>query len=322
MKRTLAAVLAASIALAPMPALADAYDAAMARAAAAKEKALDANDPASWQEALRLFEEADALRSTKESRYEVATAAAWLKQDDLAVEAYEDAIALGISGPAKAKAEAYVAERGPKMGRLKIVGPEGAWISIEGHVRARLPRGRAIVVFPGKVRLHVERNGATSEVETTCAAGAETVVDLEPKKEAPAPAAPKSEGKDHRALGWTFVASGAALAGLSVYGIVLASSRISRDRDDLQARYNCTLDGDYCQTLTDRNSIAGAQALSDQIATWRAVRTTAYVTGAVGAGLAVTGVVLVLTSKSGGPAVRTEVGALPGGAFFGISGAF
>ena len=97
--------LALSLASVASPSFADAYDAAMAHAIAAKEKALDANDPSAWQEALRLFVEADALRATKDSKYELAFAASRLKEDDLAVEAYEASIALGLSGKAKDKAD-------------------------------------------------------------------------------------------------------------------------------------------------------------------------------------------------------------------------
>src|SRR5262249_22742324 len=49
---------------------ADAYAAALARAVSAKERALEANDPPHWEETLRLFAEADGIRSTKESKFE------------------------------------------------------------------------------------------------------------------------------------------------------------------------------------------------------------------------------------------------------------
>ncbi len=64
---------------------ADAYDAAMAEGVAAREKAVDTNDPSLWGEALRAFQKADAVRATKESKYELANAAVHLKADDLAV---------------------------------------------------------------------------------------------------------------------------------------------------------------------------------------------------------------------------------------------
>lgn len=326
-RRLLAVSLALSMALAPLPALADSYDAAMARAAAAKEKALDANDPSSWQETLRLFEEADALRSTKESRYEVATAAAWLKQEDLAVDAYEEAIAMGIGGPAKAKAETYLATRAGKMGHLRIRGPVGTTVSIEGHVRARLPRERAVAVFPGKVRLHVERPGGASDVDVEAKAGVDTDVDLEPKAQAPLAPAPvvpaPATSSDHRQLGWVLTASGAIVAGFSFYGVLLAGSRIRRNDDELR-RQRCTVVDDYCSspyvgTLEEGNSV---QALSDQNATWKAVRTTGIIGSIVGAGAAITGVVLVATSKSKPSSIGPEVSVLPGAAYFGLRGAF
>jgi hypothetical protein len=328
LRRLLAMSLSVSMALAPLPAFADSYDAAMARAAAAKEKALDANDPGSWQETLRLFEEADTIRSTKESRYEVASAAAWLKQEDLAVEAYEDAIAMGIGGPAKTKAEAYLAARTGKMGRLRIKGPAGATVSIEGHVRARLPRDRAVVVFPGKVRLHVEKTEGASDVEVEAKAGVDTDVSLDEKPKAPlAPApvapAPAETGGDHRQLGWVLTASGAVVLGFSVYGVLVANSRISRNDDDLRGK-GCNVVDHYCSspfvgTLEEGDSV---QALSDQNATWKAVRTTGIIGTIVGAGAAITGVVLVVTSKSKPQPISPEVSVLPGAAYFGLRGAF
>ncbi len=123
--RGLALLLSLALVTAHLPARADAWDAAMARAAAAKENALDENDPARWEEALRLFREADAIRASKESKYEIASAAAWLKQDDLACEAYEGAIALGLDGPAKVKANTFLTEHAPKVARLRLRGPAG-----------------------------------------------------------------------------------------------------------------------------------------------------------------------------------------------------
>src|SRR5262245_40705654 len=95
----------------PSAARADEYDAAFARAIAAKERALDRNDPASWQDAIDLFDAACAVRPTKEAKYELGSAASRLKQDDLAVDAYESAIALGLDNTAREKAAAFVEEK-------------------------------------------------------------------------------------------------------------------------------------------------------------------------------------------------------------------
>jgi len=89
---------AAAVCAAGGRARADAYDATLTRAIAAKERAMDVNEPARWEEALRLFQEADAIRATREASYELGHAAERLARTDLAVEAYEAALNLGLTG--------------------------------------------------------------------------------------------------------------------------------------------------------------------------------------------------------------------------------
>ena len=67
--------IAAAVCAAGGSARADAYDATLTRAIAAKERAMDVNEPARWEEALRLFQEADAIRATREASYELGHAA-------------------------------------------------------------------------------------------------------------------------------------------------------------------------------------------------------------------------------------------------------
>ncbi|HEY2410201.1 MAG TPA: hypothetical protein VGI10_29555, partial [Polyangiaceae bacterium] len=61
---------------------ADGFDAALRRAVAAKELALDHDEPAAWLETLRAFQDADTIHSTPETKYELGSAAAHLKQAD------------------------------------------------------------------------------------------------------------------------------------------------------------------------------------------------------------------------------------------------
>ena len=74
-----AAVIAAAVCAAGGSARADAYNATLTRAIAAKERAMDVNEPARWEEALRLFQEADAIRATREASYELGHAAERLR---------------------------------------------------------------------------------------------------------------------------------------------------------------------------------------------------------------------------------------------------
>ncbi|MGZ3474016.1 MAG: hypothetical protein ACXWUG_06580, partial [Polyangiales bacterium] len=174
-----------------LPAHADAWDSAMAAGSLAKEKALDGGSASDWNEALEHFLEADALRETKESKYELAMAASHVKADDLAVEAYERAIVLGLEGAARDKAVAFVGEHVAQMARVTLEGPQGATVLIAGRRRAVLPAPRAIVVFSGTVLLRiVSVDGVTVEETVTVAPGETKRVDVGPRFSKTATVAP------------------------------------------------------------------------------------------------------------------------------------
>ena len=118
----LAVTIGAAAVCAAGSARADAYDATLTRAIAAKERAMDVNEPARWEEALRLFQEADAIRATREASYELGYAAERLARTDLAVEAYEAALNLGLTGQPRSKAEAFVGAHAAALARVQIEG--------------------------------------------------------------------------------------------------------------------------------------------------------------------------------------------------------
>jgi hypothetical protein len=334
MRRALPWLLSIAMLSSSLPAYADAYDAAMARAAAAKEKALDANDAASWEEALLRFREADAIRATKESKYEVATAAAWLKQDDIAVEAYQEALALGLSDPAKTKAEAFVADRQAKIAKLTVTGPAGARVLIDGRARGTLPRATPFVVFAGTIKVRVESGADAKEGSLETTAGAEAKFDGTPEKKVvpepppPPPVTPKPippapvRDDGSRALGWTFLGTGTAVAVIGLGSTFIAMARVSTLQKDMD-KYPCIEnDGTYCTTLKPGTSEATkleAQSTSNSLATWRGIRTAGIVTSIVGGVTAIAGGVILLGSKK-----EQQVGftSLPGGGFLTLSGSF
>ena len=156
----------------------DAYGAALTRAIAAKERALDVNEPPRWEEALRLFQETAALRATREAAYEIGFAAERLSRTDLAVESYEAAITLGLSGPPSV-AGAFVAAHAPALARLEVRGPAGTRLSVAGVERGRLPLPRPLVLFPGEIELEVvDTGGHTATVTAHLEAGRSDVLDL------------------------------------------------------------------------------------------------------------------------------------------------
>jgi len=303
---------------------ADAYDAAMSRAVAAREKAVDSNDPAAWQEALRLFEEADAIKATKESKYELGNAAARLKEDDLAVEAYESAITLGLTGKAKDKADAFVKANASKMARVEIIGPEGAQLFVGDRKRGTLPRSKPLVVFVGAVKLKlVAQNGKTADKTIAALAGETLKVDLTPKEAAPVASTSASADPVHhlsepvpvgdpgafaRSLGWSMLVGGGLTmiaGGVTVY---ISGNNLSDRRADL--RVHCTgklgPDGDSC-TDTPTELRADAQSDVDAIATWKGVRTAGWVAVGVGFTVGAIGAVRLLTA----PKSPTQLGWTP-----------
>jgi len=329
----------ACLVLGTVPATADAFDAALARAIAAKERAMDSNDPASWEDALLRFQEADGLRATKETKYELGLAAAHLRQDDLAVESYEAAIDLGLEGSALDKARAFLLEHQPKMGRLDVEGPESTVVAV-GQRRRTLPIDRPMVLFPGSYSVRAMVDGREVTMTVRVEARGKAVVDLAaaPRHEKPAEAAiePRSEqaapGGGNRApakpterdhsLAWALVGSGAGLAVVGGGTVLGTTWALGSRRDEL---------ADLCAVSSDEDSCAfarpgkqnEAQSKVDAIATTKAVRTGGWVGLGVGAGLAAIGGVLLLSGSGddAGGAVSVAIVPMPGMMSVSVAGA-
>lgn len=339
-RRSLAAALITVLSITAVTpvSLADAYDAAMARAVAAKERAVDSNDPGAWDEALRLFVEADATRATKDSKYELAGAAARLKEDDLAYEAYEAAIALGLSGKAKEKAQTFLkAQKG--FARIDVKGPAGTELSIGARTRGTLPRA-PIVVFAGTVKLRAVSAGQTVEHSVSVKEGSTEPLDLTPDFAPkavvvvpPKPADPKPEGSPTvpmtdngagaRTLGWSLIVGGGVLVLVGGGGLAASASGISKGRSDLAntcERFFADKP-DQCQT-TKPTAVLDAQTANNTITTWKGVRTAAIVTGGVGLMIFGVGIFRVLTAppapKASAWTPRLDVGV----GYVGLSGVF
>jgi hypothetical protein len=301
--------------------LADSYDAAMARAVAAKEKAVDSNDPAAWEEALRLFIEADAVKSTKDSKYELASAAARLKDDDIAVEAYEAAIALGIAGKAKEKAQAFIKAHASSMGRIDVKGPPGAEVSIGARNRGALPHA-PFVAFAGNVKLRAIHGGQTVERTVLVREGVTEPVDLDaafapkpaassaPATSASTPVEPPPKGASAtvplsdtgaaaRTLGWSLIVGGGIVVIAGTAGLIVSSQGVSDGRAKLAE--HCisvrTDDPDQCFAVQPGERTEAQQA-NNNIRTWKNVRTAALVTGGVGIMIMSVGIIRLLTAPT------------------------
>lgn len=172
----------------------DPYRSALGHAVAAKERAIDSGSQGDWAEALRRLRRANEIRETAESQYEIGFAASQLGYDDLAVEAYQRSISLGLSRAALAKAQAFVAIRAQEMGRLVIQGPKGWRLTINGVERTSLPLAEPVLVRPGRVHIALDAGteGEDSghwerQVEVMAGAQMDLVVELAQGESVPPP---------------------------------------------------------------------------------------------------------------------------------------
>src|SRR5499427_2291204 len=303
---------------------ADAYTAALTRAIAAKERALDVNEPPRWEEALRLFQEAAALRSTRECTYEIGVAAEHLSRTDLAVEAYETALDLGLRGPA---------------GRL---------INVAGVQRGRLPLPRPLVLFPGDVRLDVAgpsgvgdsftvrlRVGQLDELNLDrpaqappqpAAAGTPPPAVSVPQPAAtppialapsppppipitqaptgppPGPDTPVEPETTASSRGVWIAGIGATVAIAAAILLPVSSSQIDTNRGKLMGECATVVMNDTCMAIVGHGP--AAQSYADSIATWKAIRTGAYVGVGVGLAAVAGGLLLRWHDGSETPAAR------------------
>lgn len=317
-RRVLSSIMLAGSLLIATQAAADAYDAALARAIAAKERALDRNDPASWEDALHRFEEAAKIRPTKEARYELGLAASQLRQDDLAVESYEAAIALGLEGSPLDKARAFLEEKAAGMGRLSVTGPPGTVIRI-GQRQKTLPLERAMVLFPGSHALRWTAEGRESTRSLRIVAGETIAINLTSAHEGPSPSVDPEGTRDRRpaqdptepdhGLAWTLIGSGTGLVVVGGATVLGASLTLSSNRDDLKDLC-AQLDGSDRCAFSYPGKQQEAQSKVDGIATAKAFRTGGWVGVGLGAGLAAAGGVLLLTDS--GSESSVSIVPLPG----------
>lgn len=290
---------------------ADAYDAALTRAIAAKERSIDVNEPARWEETLRLLQEADAVRSTRECKYEMGFAAERLKRADLAVEAYEAALHLGLVGAPRAKAEAFVGEHASAMARLSVRGPAGLRLRIGGVERGHLPLARPLVVFAGETRIEGIAGDQHTIRTVSLASGQLEVIDLavpsSTRTEAPppppratvvrepflptsiAPPTPMAPvvvaSSRGTTLGWALAGTGVGLGAFAAVLAGVAAQQASQARSDLTGPCAVIVD-DTCPTPR-RGGTTAAQSLVNDIATWKAVSVGAWI--GVGAGILAAG---------------------------------
>ncbi|HEY4157184.1 MAG TPA: hypothetical protein VGM29_03770 [Polyangiaceae bacterium] len=326
MRRLGARVLALALLLASS-AWADGFDAALRRAVAAKELALDHDEPAAWLETLRAFQDADAIHSTPETKYELGGAAAHLKQADLAVESYEAAVALGLQGAALSHAQEYLAQNAANMAHVSLRGSAGAEVRVDGAPRGRLPLARPLTVFAGAVKLEVVELDGTRQARALTLRAQETQeLDLSvgPLAANAAPpsatnstanAAPPSATNSTPAqsatpsapiAGWVLLVSGGAVLTAGVVLLPVAQGKLGDARGELAGLCLVRAGSDACTTPQTGQRDA-AQSQVDRIATWKAWRAGAWAGVGTGAALATTGLLLVLGRHEDRPSAQVGV---------------
>jgi hypothetical protein len=330
-RRAILAGCFATALLAPRPAHADAYDAAISRGIVARDLAIDTNDPAKWNEALQAFDDAIAIRDTKEAQFEKARTARHLHADDIAFAAYEASLVLGLGGKAKDEAEKFLADNASKMARIVVKAPAGATVFIAAHRRGLLPLAQPIVVFAGAVRVRVQTtDGRTAEKDATTTVGATSIVDLTTEFAALTPktivqVAPTIDRGPSLRLGRGLIISGSALAVVGFGTYFIAAYQVGKRREDLAQHCFTLASPDVC-TDAEAGNLSAAQADSDAIARYKNLRLAGAITGSVGVAVAIAGLVRLVTTPPEGAKTETaftpELVPRPGGFVMGLQGAF
>ncbi|GEM_PF-2270134 len=332
----------------------DPYRSALGEAVAIKERALDSGSRDEWLEVLVRLREVIEIRETAEAEYEIGFAASQLGYDDVAVEAYQRALTLGVAGVARDKAQAFVAARSPGMARLIVHGPDGWTLTINGVKRALLPLAEPVLVRPGQIHValdagsggagHRERllDVKTGAVNTFAfelpQANSKAPMTLAPKvsarpivtsrrKPVPDPllAAPAMESRaGWRRAGIVLLGAGGTLGLVTALFLPLTSRRIGAARQGLRENCDVQVAGPDSCAHAEAGRQEVAQSYSDSIATWKAARTVSWSGLAIGVSAAATGVSALLLAKP----TRDEVAVTPRLAFdrsqvqLGISGSF
>lgn len=146
-----------------------------------------------YREARQRYEAAYAAYASPKILLNLAEASRELGELDRAVEHYERFLA-EAAAEVKSKHAPQVSQRldelRPRLGRLRVSGPAGAEVAVDGRARGRLPLG-LLWALPGKrevlvgevTRAVTVRAGATEAVELAAASG--VVVAAAPEPSAP-----------------------------------------------------------------------------------------------------------------------------------------
>lgn len=310
------------------PAGADTYEAVLRRASLSRDRAVETNRLADWQETFELFTEAIATRETSEAEFELATAARHLNLQDEAFEGYERALELGMEGRAREEATTFLNEQRDQMGHLSVRGPAEGSLFVRARRRGRLPLARPLVALAGRAPVRLEIGGRQLEKDVTIAAGATTEVSFDeaagsdvvpapapspgaaqggpraaPGPAPAGPAPPTDRGSSSSGWGLPVTVAGGVTTTVGVLTYLFAAGELQFRRESLDK--TCAVRaGDECQ---DTAQNLWQSALEDEraISTWKVVRATGG--GIALAGGVVTGIGIWKLLQPDSPPARKTV---------------
>lgn len=264
---------------------ADGYQDALARGVEARDRALETDLSSDWQVALDEFSRALDVRPNKEVRFEWAEAAARLRFEDEAFEAYQLALEEGLGGRAGERARLFVETREPELSWLDIKGPAGATVFVRSRERGTLPFEKPLAVVSGNAQLEVRskreadapyrqvvamRRGETVSVEVRFAKASASPEpeelpvlpqaserDPDQVEQAPPPIIIPPPKRARWATNVLIGAAGLVAAGAATY---VVAGELLRDENRKLGRYCAEFQGDRCTYATPENRARAERA--------------------------------------------------------------
>lgn len=299
-------------ALLPRLALGDAYQAVLARALAARDRALDADTPAAWNETLNLFAIAVDLQPSKETKFEMGAAASHLNLVDEAYAAFAEALDEGLEGRAATKAREFIHTYVSSIAVLQVDGPAGATVYVRSRRRGVLPLRAPLIVSSGVFFVRVEAPGLPPWEREISIGGATSTMALHvtlPPPETPlaipsvmpaqVPSIDSRNSPPRRdRWAWPALVGGAAVATAGAATVVVATLALPEARARL-ARNCPNASGDECRSTTSA-MLPAAQSAANDVVTLRNVRWIGI--GATALGVAMASISAAALLWPGGPA--------------------
>lgn len=232
-----------------------------------------------YQTAVKLFRAAYELNPSWKIFYNIGQCEAALKRYGLAIEAFERYLALGGDEVSAERRDDVLAELNrlrQLVGGVKVRGPDGLAIIVDGVRRGETPLGMAVVVTAGSphtVRLERDgavlleeeitvRGGATYELDASEMQQSGTANDMEAAEQGAAGSEPEKD-RLKPALFWIGLGATAAFAGATV-GLDFA---VGAKIDDAETTANNSVLKDSAKKMQVAERVFGGLAVAAAVTT-------------------------------------------------------